>query len=194
MKIDSLDFCVPYFVFSLFDPTAIDWYADNMVTSDTMSQGFAWRFGQIEFYTLNPDNYFPIGNSGHEAYQISLDIMLNESIKFDSTAMRVIKLPFSVTGNDGIRISNYLESADDPPSKIDIPIGDYSLIFEQGWKHNPQPIEKHSVTGEDLPQILYTLWGRLWFNLEKNVEPKILLGDSVIVGVDFPLQMDGQPQ
>lgn len=199
MKIDSLFCQVRYLIFSLFDKEFLDCdYVGTMITSEPIAQGFAWRPGQVEFYIVNSGSFYPLEEAYgiYDNFIIALDVFLDEPVSLDKSAVRAIQVPFSVTGNDGIRITSDDDSGARPPRKVAIPAGDYALVFEQGWKYNPQPIEKDPITGEEEEQTLYTLWGRLWFTTEKNAEAKILLKDprdnGLNIDVDSHLLMDGK--
>lgn len=195
MQIDSISCQVLYFNFDLFDQEFLDCdHVRNIITSQPL-QGFVWRRGHVKFYTVTTFNV-DIYDDSYDMYKISVDILLDEPVSLDKSAVRVIQVPFSVTGNDGIRITSDDDSGARPPRKVAIPAGDYALVFEQGWKYNPQPIEKDPITGEEEEQTLYTLWGRLWFTTEKNAEAKILLKDprdnGLNIDVDSHLLMDGK--
>ncbi len=196
MKVHSLFCGVSYSNFALFDPAVFAWddLSAHMITNNSLNQGFAWRPGHVEFYTVNADDFGGF-NCPYDMFGIELDIRLDEPVKLSSDAVRAIQVPFSVAGNDGIRITDDGDYVARPPRKIAIPAGDYAFVFEQGWKYDPQPIEINEATGEDEMEFLYTLWGRLWFTPEQNAEPKIILQDprDERMRPTSPLCMNGVP-
>lgn len=197
MKLAQLSCSVCYSMFDLFDSATLNVFflEHQMITSESLAQGFAWHRGHVEFYTVRGDDFEQA--EFYDMFRIDLEIMLDEPVKLDSSAVRAIQVPFSVASSDGIRISDDGDNVGRPPRKINIPMQDnYALVFEQGWKYNPQPIERNEVTGEIELEIRYTLWGRLWFNQQNHAaEPKILLHDPRDTNLrpTYPLCMNGVP-
>lgn len=194
MKIASFPLDLLYRAFYLYDPEIIELDGDDIGTDVTDRQGFAWKPGYIDFYTLRADNFGDYDD--YSEFGINIEVFLNEPLQLSPDAVRAIQVPFSVTSNNGIIIGSGLYVGDpDSDNSIEIPSENYALTFEQGWKYEPQPIEKDPVTGQDMPQTLYVLWGRLWFNLEENVEAKILVQDPRDTELNpiYPLQLNGKP-
>jgi Competence protein J (ComJ) len=193
MKIAPFPLDLLYKSFYLYDPEIIELDGNDIGTDVTDRQGFAWKPGHVDFYTLREDNFS--SNQDYSEYGIDIEVFLNEPLQLSPDAVRTIQVPFSVTSNNGIIIGSGLYVGDpDSDNSIEIPPGNYAVTFEQGWKYNPQPLINPS-NGETEGQFLYSLWGRLWFNTEENTEAKILAQDprDTELNPRYPLQMDGKP-
>lgn len=192
MKVNSFYLSVAgIFNFSVYDPSIIS--IDNASMIVALPQGFAWRIGHVAFDTVMGDDFDPAGEytgDYNEPTSIrKLEVLLNEPVLLDADCVRAIQVPFSVVGDAGICIYNSV----DLPESLAIPKGDYALVFEQFWKYEPETTE---MPGDEEDLVtLYFLHGRLWFNSEKNIEPKILLQDprDNRLAPSYPLSMDGKP-
>lgn len=189
MKLNSFNCQSHYHIFFLYDPEYGEPEYQNLIIAQNIYQGFTLRCGHIELYTINGYDFADEGFD--EGWSIDLEVLLDESVILSKDVVRAIQAPFQVTGTNGLII----EESVNPRIQLIIPQGNYSLVFEQGWKYNPQPVLYDDVTNEALPQTLYTLWGRLWFNHAENVEPKILFHDprDTELKPSYPLSMDGVP-
>lgn len=91
-----------------------------------------------------------------------VDVLLNEPVQLAENAVRAVQVPLKVTSTQGVFVGTIIEDL-----ILDIPIGSYSLVVEQGFLSEP-PGEIE--TGET------SLWCRMWFNQVKDtVNPKILV-------------------
>jgi hypothetical protein len=91
-----------------------------------------------------------------------VDVFLNEPVQLADDAVRAVQVPFKVTSTQGVFVGTIIEDL-----ILDIPIGSYSLVVEQGFLVEPSgEIE----TGDT------SMWCRMWFNAtEDNIESQILL-------------------
>ncbi|MEE9344208.1 MAG: competence protein ComJ [Methylococcales bacterium] len=173
--IASLYISTSYNSFSVYDPTIIEEFGNDM-TNTTLQQGFAWRDNNVDFYAIrndesNADEYDECG--------FDMEVIVAENFQLSTEAIRAIQVPFKVIGSEGIGICEF-----ECDAMVHIPPNEYALIFEQGWRYHP-------CTSGDI-SWLYKRWGRLWFIPDAHAEPKVLLQDKELNPRE-PLFMESKP-
>lgn len=165
----------------------------NEFTLEYIHQGFSWRCGNVDLYTLGD-------------YSMDVEVFLNDPLQLSVEAVRAIQVPFTVSGSQGVglsclsvsNVSGSLSTGEPGhgslPCYLPIPAGEYSLTFEQGvmpgWRFDGYYLENDDENSVD------AMWGRLWFNLEANAEAKILVRrnlDDWEFNPGYPLRLDAKP-
>lgn len=184
-------------LFSVYEPSIITdtELLVNALTPVGTAQGFSWRRGNVDFYTIN-------------LLLISVEVFLNDNVTLPTDTKRAIQVPFDVVGLDGVGINDELFSKVDvlhlhPPdnrchwlgSYLPIPPGHYTLTFAQGFMPNWDITGYQGVDDDESQQC--STWAKLWFNLADNTEAKILVDGSpdpyLTLNPTFPLDMDATP-
>lgn len=206
MKICSFNATADYHTFTVFDPSVIGDDRGNEVTDAYIKQGFSWRRGNVDFYTLDD-----LGMSG--------EVFLEENVQLSPDALYAIQVPFIVEGTSGVGISAspllveandvagitpFKRDSNKPPydyysyAYLPIPPGEYALVFEQGFIPDWDRTGYYGKNVDEKNTI--STWGHLWFNLEVNAEPRILRPGSrklklcdPYLNPPLPLRMDARP-
>ncbi len=173
--IASLYISTPYNSFSVYDPTIIEEFGNDM-TNTTLQQGFAWRDNNVDFYAIRNDES---NADEYDEYGFDMEVIVAENFQLSAEAIRAIQVPFKVIGSEGIGICEF-----ECDAMVHIPPNEYALIFEQGWRYHP-------CTSGDI-SWLYKRWGRLWFIPDARAEPKVLLQDKELNPRE-PLFMESKP-
>jgi hypothetical protein len=172
---------------TVYSPDLIGDNTCSDYTDESMRQGFSWRSGNVDFYTI--DSWGMV---------IDVEVFLNESVQLSPDAVRAIQVPFTI-GPQGVGFyctAIYIdvlgivpeEDFGTVPCYLPMPPGEYALVFEQGFMPDWGP---DGYLGEDENNTT-SMWGKLWFNLETNAEAKILVQDSGLRPI-YPLNMDAEP-
>jgi hypothetical protein len=160
----SLSIGVFYSTVYIYD-CSVRGFAENSIKDVHCQQGFSWLPSSVAFFSI------------HDVGDWSTDVFLDEPVQLAVDAVRAIQVPFSVCGDQGLKIEDGCVL-----NIIQIPAGNYALVVEQGYL-GPPPGDIE--TGET------KMWCRLWFNRTKdNVEAKILIQDAELQP-HYPLKLDG---
>lgn len=130
----------------------------NDWTDKHVEQGFAWRPGSVSFRTLDEAG----------AMEVTTDIP--SGYQNNSEATRIIAVPFRVPSDTRVEVASI---ADNRP--LDIPPGEYRLIFENGR------------------EAASAMWCRLMFErVDEPVSPEVLRADDALSPSE-PLLMHADP-
>jgi Competence protein J (ComJ) len=118
----------------------------NDWTDEHVAQGFSWRPGSVSFRTLD--------DSGKLSVETSTDARFDPA---SSTAIRVVRVPFTVPHHGELEIGSIGDSA-----YLYLEPGEYELTFEHGRETNG-------------------LWAKLYFRRTgMPVEPIVLRADAAL--------------
>ena len=168
---EKLNVGVAYGQICVFHTTLV--HPFNDWTETHIAQGFVWRPGSVSFGTL--DNC----GSCETIVQIRSDVALGRE------SVRAIQVPFSVPEACPVSVGSPCGSEDE----IQIPVGEYRLIYETGLKPYEPP------EGEELDEWtaeLTEMWCRFTFCPSEEGEAKILRQDELL-SPPSPLSMQGRP-
>lgn len=179
MKILSYDSSVSYGTVYVYDP---EYYIDHERPCDFeeshISQGFfAWP-GMYVFFTLTDS----------PSLHVEVIVGERERAQFDNNTLLAIQVPLKVISKRGVIVEPLMASE----TVIDIPSGDYALVFEQGYQENWQQILEEEW---HIP-----VWCRIWLTPATNVEAKILIhrstepGYNLSISPTYPLRIDSPPE
>ncbi|MCX7099901.1 MAG: hypothetical protein NTV43_18555 [Methylococcales bacterium] len=196
MKIASFNIFVNG-LFTVYEPSIItdtDLLV-NAVTTIGVAQGFSWRRGNVDFYTI-------------DLSLIGVEVFLNDNVMLPTDTKRAVQVPFDVVGLDGVGINDELFSKVDvlhvqaPDNRVHwlgsylpIPPGHYTLTFAQGFMPNWNITGYQGVEYDESQQC--STWAKLWFNQADNTEAKVLVDGSpdpyLTLNPTFPLNMNATP-
>lgn len=138
-----------------------------------IQQGFAWREGSVSFSTIG-------------SLSVNLEVFLNEQSEVLPTVQRAIRVPFTVGDSGRIGISDdYIGD-----NVIDIPPGEYALLFENGFRSDVGYSEQEEELG------LRPMWSRLTFKPSTVIQAQILReepGAEIPLSPTYPLLMQAEP-
>lgn len=174
-----------YSTLTVFDPAIVGHESGNKVSDEYLKQGFSWRKGNVDFYTI-------------DSLGIVVELLVNEPVKLANNAIWAVQVPFSVSSARGIGIENSSYSSESEGFLL-IPPGNYAVIFEQGfmpdWDRTNYYGTDKAINDRGLSQ-----WGRLWLNKVDKAESKILLSGSQdlklcphCLNASSPLKLNAEP-
>jgi Competence protein J (ComJ) len=185
---DIMKLC--FFHVHFISPKVFTVYATDIMVGVTgndcagfLEQGFAWRSGNVDFYTVSDGD-------------MDVDVFLNEEVQLPADTVRAIQVPFAV-GPQGVGFyapALYVDIFGTVPKKkfgttpchLPMPAGDYTLVFAHGFMPN---WNEDGYFGEDGNDMSCCMWGKIWFNAATNTEPKVLVQDAGLAPT-YPLKMD----
>jgi hypothetical protein len=131
----NLKILVSYNQFCVFDATLDDPFNDW--NDDHVRQGFSWRPKSVSF-------------GAKENREIKVEVKIADSIKIDSTAFRVIAVPFTVPEHRKIIVGSIGDE-----HEVEIDAGIYRLIYELG-SQNATPFCRLTFIADShsLPEII----------------------------------------
>jgi Competence protein J (ComJ) len=154
--IKTFEISVSYAQVAVFNSTLE--FPFNNWSPQHVAQGFSWRPGSVSFKTLD------------ESGGLYVDIEIsNNPFKIRANTLRAICVPFSVGPEESIDVSSI-----DQGIKVNIPKGEYALIFE---------------TGRGIDNLM---WSYLTFIPSSQTKAEILKADSGL-SVRPPLLMEALP-
>lgn len=156
METETFELSFGYAQVAVFDPKLINPF--NRWQPQHYAQGFSWRFGSVSFRLLD------------EFGALQVIVRLRSQIEIRQDTIRAILVPFSVDKLGIVEIA----SVDQDGKKIQVPEGEYALVFEVGSTKKSQ------------------MWCEFTFIPSAKATPQILRADSDLLP-NFPLLMESQP-
>lgn len=169
-KLLSIELMVAYSTISVYN-TELD-FPYNQWTEQLIHQGFAWRKGSVAFSTIGSTS-------------VNLEIFFSECYEVLPETQRAIIVPFTIENSGRIAVSD-----DTDNYVIDIPIGEYALLFENGFLSDVKCSEQENELG------LRPMWSRLTFTPSTVLQAQILRekpGAEIPLSPAYPLLMEAEP-
>ncbi len=172
VQIFSAELMVAYSTISVYNTEIESPY--NQWTDRLIQQGFAWREGSVSFATIGSTS-------------VTLEVFTGDNLGILPTTQRAIQVPFIVRDAGRIGISD-----DTDDHFVDIPSGEYSLLFENGFQYDVECSEKENALG------LRPMWSRLVFRPSIVSQAEILREEPGVAEIPlspvYPLSMEAEPQ
>jgi hypothetical protein len=168
-KLLSIELMVAHSTISVYS-TELE-FPCNKWTDRLAEQGFAWRKGSVSFATIG-------------STLVNLEIFLSERFEVLPTTQRAILVPFTVGNSGRIAVSD-----DTDDEVVDIPSGEYALLFENGLHSDVECSEQEDELG------LRPMWSRLTFRSTVLSQAEILReepGAEIPLSPIYPLLMEAE--
>lgn len=171
-KLFSEELMVAYSTISVYDTEIESPY--NQWTDRLIQQGFAWRKGSVSFATIG-------------STLVNLEIFLSERAEVLPITQRAIVVPFTIGACGRIAVSD-----DTDDYMLDIPSGDYALLFENGFRSDVEFSEQE----DELK--LRPMWSRLTFRPSLISQAEIVREEmgaaETPLSPTYPLIMEAESQ
>jgi len=157
MLLSSFDLGLTFSQIVVFEPDLEhpfnDWKQEHI------NQGFAWRPGSVSFRTLGSGT------------RVRVEVWMSDAFELRADTVRAIQVPYQIDSSRAIAIQDVSSQPDE--NIIQIPEGDYALVFEIGFVESLRANPQYQGRLEDL----LPMWCKFTFIPDENVEPAILRAD-----------------